>query len=313
MKKNRVIGIIGVGATNANWNADFTKFPKKVNGVYVASPFSLKYCYRNYWNLKGEKVVGVKTYEIDKKSKAQKLRNLEERLVSLGIKVKSETADIIQDKLFECIDVACFGATIAIKGFKNDYTGSIQFSEGVNKFEEAETFIETMLSPYQNSNKGESSQATYGNRTLLTEGHYFYDFIVDPQNYIKLTESNPSFKGLSDEDYNKFKEASMQCVNNYNSVAKKGCYNEFSMFVELKEGSLRLVNNLVDFVKYEKDEGTGKGIIDLRNVCKQLEVLIDDIESIEIYHNPLNTDILIGNLDKLEIKNINAKMDFRGL
>lgn len=313
MKKNRVIGIIGIGATNANWNADFTGFPRKVNGVYTASPFCLKYCFRNYWDINGDKVVGLKSYKIDEKSKFQKPRNLEERLISLGINIKGDTENEIQNKLFECIDVACFGATVAIKGFTKDYTGSIQFSEGVNKFDESEIFIETILSPYQNSNKSESSQATNGTRTCLNEGHYFYDFIVDPQNYRKLIELNPSFKGLSNDNYDKFKEASMQCVNNYNSVAKKGCYNEFAMFIELKEGSFRLINSLTESLKYKKNEETGKGIIDLIDVGKQLEVLIDDIESIDVYHNPLNTEILIGDLDKLKIKNINSKIDFRSL
>lgn len=314
MKKNRVIGMIGVGLSNSNWNADFTGYPKKINGRYVATPFCLKYCYRNYWDIKGESVLGLKSYD-----EKRKPLNLEERLTYLGIDFsairdkKNKNNDTIKKeqlyKLFDFIDVACFGATIAVKDFNHNFTGAIQFSEGINLFDDSDVVTETVLSPYQNSNKEESQQTTNGQRHILDEGHYFYDFVVDPQNYRNFADC----KGFDDTDYDKFKEASLQCVNNYNSVAKQGCYNEFAMFIELKDASYKLITNLKDLVKCYKEED--KLVIDINNVLKELKEIEDDIASIEVYYSPLSTNLNydnnIFNTDNLIItKNLYSEKDF---
>ena len=42
-------------------------------GKYVASPFCLKYAYRNYWNQEDEKVLSFKRYkELESKKKENK-------------------------------------------------------------------------------------------------------------------------------------------------------------------------------------------------------------------------------------------------
>lgn len=300
---NRVFGIIGVGADKANWNADFAGNPKKHLGEFVASPFCLKYAYRHYWNLNNFDVLFFKRYKekLDKKKTTFIPMSLDDNLDKILESAKDEKD--VQNKVFECIDVACFGGAFASKKFNKSYTGAIQFGYGVNLFEDAEAVRDSLLSPFQNSKKEDSKQTTLGSRAYLTEGHFFYDFIVNPLVNKNLKDIDTSFKGLSTEDYKAFKEASLQCVNSLNSVSKKGCYNEFAMFIELKEESKKYLGNIIGKIKYSKDE-TGKGIIDLTGLEKDLIAIKDEIQGIEIYHNPTDTIVKIRELENLSIKNI---------
>ena len=312
---NRVFGIIGVGADKANWNADFAGNPKKHLGEFVASPFCLKYAYRNHWNLNDLDVLFFKRYKekADKKKVTFVPMSLDDNLDKILEVAKDERE--IQNHVFNCIDVACFGGAFASKKINKSYTGAIQFGYGVNKFEEAEAVRDSLLSPFQNSKKEDSKQTTLGSRAVLTEGHFFYDFIVNPLAYKNLKDADDSFKGLSQEDYKAFKEASLQCVNSLNSVSKKGCYNEFAMFVELKEGSKKYLGNLISKVQYYKDEDE-KGVINLTELEKDLKAIEGEIQAIEIYHNPTDTIVKIGELENLTIKNIlneEKKVDFMEL
>lgn len=302
--KNRVIGIMGIGAVNANWNADFEGNPQNHLGEFLASPFALKYAYRHYWKQKNEKVLFIKTFKNGKKGEIIP-KSLDDILVDI-IGTKSKEKEI-QNKVFDYIDVASFGGLFASKKFKQAYTGAIQFGYGVNKYEDAETIRENVLSPFQNANKSDSKQSSLGSRAYLNEGHFFYDFVVNPIVYNEIEKEN-SKSYFTEEIYQKFKEASFQCANNLNSVAKKGCYNEFAMFVELKEGSFKLISNLTEKIRYFKND-SGKKTIDLSLIAKDLISIKEDIEKIEIYHNPTDTELIIPTLDNLEIKNILSEID----
>lgn len=339
MKKNRAFGITIVGSDKSLWNGDFEGNPNKCLNEYVASPFCLKYAYRQYFKQIGLPVLFYKTFyeKLDKdvlkiypKSLDRTLNDMIE--LAFGEGSTSEVEDTskkgkgkgktkkkanisqkeIQDMVFKCIDVSCFGGAFATTMFTKSYVGAIQFGYAINKYDPAETIKNTTLTQFQN--KENSEQTTLGEITYLSEGHFVYDFVVNPFVNSSYRELFPDFKGLSDEDYEEFKKASLTCVNSQQSLAKKGCYNEFAMFVELKEGSTKYLGNLNKKVLYSKSED-GKGIIDLSLVEKDLEAIMDDIERIEIYHNPVDTNVIIKNHAKLVVSNIlnEKELDFTSL
>ena len=317
--KKRVLGLIIVGANKALWNGDFEGNPNKCLEEFVGSPFSLNYCYRKYWKEQGLPVLFFKSLKegLVKKIPTLMPKSLDEVLEEIIIeqcgedtiavvdkkKKFKESQEILQNIFFNYIDVACFGGAFATSIFNNSYTGAIQFGYGVNKYEDAEVIRASVLNQFQNSNNASAEASTIGSNTYLSEGHYVYDFKINPNVYNQYKELFKDFKGISEEDYEKFKEASLRCVTANNSVSKKGCYNEFAMFVELKEGSNKYLGNLNEKTFYRKDEN-GKGIIDLSLVEKDLMEIYEDIEKIEIYHNPVDTDIIINPNAKLTFKNI---------
>jgi len=320
MMKNRVLGLIIVAANKSLWNGDFEGNPNRCLNEYVGSPYSLKYSYRNYWYKRGLKVLFFKRLKegivkkiptVMPKSLDEILEDIikdeigEDKLKIVDKKKKfTESQRILQNLVFEYIDVACFGGAFATTLFNNSYVGPIQFGYGVNKYDKAETIRTTMLSPFQNSSNSEAESSTLGSNTYLSEGHYVYDFTINPNVNKMYHDLFDDFKGFTREDYENFKEASLRCVNENNSVSKKGCYNEFAMFVELKEGSNKYFGSINEKVKYRKDEKTNKGVIDLSLIEKDLKEIYDDIETIEIYHNPVDTEVILSLTDKVSIKNI---------
>ena len=64
--KNRVYGIIGIRSVMANWNADFTGYPKALsNGDIFGSDKALKYPMKKMWESQGEKVLYIIIYNLD--------------------------------------------------------------------------------------------------------------------------------------------------------------------------------------------------------------------------------------------------------
>lgn len=324
MKKNRSFGIIGIGADKALWNADFDGNPNQCLGEFVGSPMALKYAYRRYWKEIGEKILLMKSFyektgekdgqsvivpkSLDKvledlinKNFGEQVTKTEEKGKKAKKKVKTAEVDI-ENMVFDYLDVACFGGAFASKVFNKSYVGTIQFGYGVNKYEDSEIIRNASLSPFQNNNKEDNKQTTIGSRVYLSEGHFFYDFVVNPNINFAYKETNEKFKGLTDEEYKKFKDASLVCASSLTSLTKKGCYNEFAMFVELKEGSNKYLGSLNKKIKFYKENN--KGVIDLSLIEADIKAIYDDVESIEIYHNPVDTKVIIGSDSKIKIMNI---------
>lgn len=288
---NKSFGIIGLSCINSNWNGDFTDSPRSQNGEFVASPFAIKYAMKKQWN-KSKKVLGIKSFDIikDKKDKIFSLRDLKERFIFLTGKdpTKINKEEIIP-LLMECVDVINFGSAFAIEKKNISIQGAVQFNTAINKYEEATVERFEVLSPYRNSKKPDSEQTSIGNRAYLSEAHFFYNFTINPHNYDILSNVIDGFDGYTREDYEDFKLTSLSAVSNLNSTSKVGCDNEFAMFVELKEGSLAVCNNLNHLVSFRKEDNIN--IIDLELVTNELTALEDEIESIEIYYNPNTTKL----------------------
>ena len=84
----RVYGVLGISAIMANWNADFTGYPKMTSdGNIFGSDKALKYPMKKMWDNEGEKVLYIKSYdwEIDSKTKEKQMnpRSLGERYIHI--------------------------------------------------------------------------------------------------------------------------------------------------------------------------------------------------------------------------------------
>ena len=195
------------------------------------------------------------------------------------------------NNLFSCQDVLNFG--IAYTGESSmSITGAVQICDGINKWEDTTVQTEFILSQFANSNKEETRTSTFGDRTIVDEAHYLYEFSLFPKEYEKFEQYG--FNGYQEEDYMNFKEASLISVSNNNSKAKKGCKNEFAMFIEIKENysySLDL-NWIQDDVKIIKGDKVDikydlTKLMDLLNI----ESVKEKIKSIEVYYNPRTTEL----------------------
>ena len=90
----RVYGVLGISAIMANWNADFTGYPKMTSdGNIFGSDKALKYPMKKMWDNEGEKVLYIKSYdwETDSKTKEKQMnpRSLGERYIHIFIMIIS--------------------------------------------------------------------------------------------------------------------------------------------------------------------------------------------------------------------------------
>ena len=63
----RVYGVIGISSIMANWNADFSGYPKTTSdGETFGSDKALKYPMKKMWENNGEKVLYIKSMKFSK-------------------------------------------------------------------------------------------------------------------------------------------------------------------------------------------------------------------------------------------------------
>jgi CRISPR-associated protein Csh2 len=308
----RVYGILGISSVMANWNADFSGYPRTTSdGSIFGSDKALKYPMKKMWEDEGEKVLYIKSFKIskDKDKTNLMLRSMVERYEYIfdSAKVdKKNGTDVVLKNLFNAIDVKNFGATFAKKGNNISITGAVQIGQGFNKYEDTVAEEMTILSPFinesSNSKKDSESksddtdddksdkddkgkiQSSIGTKIIATEAHYFYPFAINPSAYNEYVELGVT-DGYTQEDYNKFKAAATTAVTSYATNSKIGCENELAVFVETKSDVY--LPNLSEFVSFEKGD---KNIITL--TCDELlNELGDGILNVEIYYNPYKDEI----------------------
>ncbi|WP_297712017.1 type I CRISPR-associated protein Cas7 [Clostridium sp.] len=309
----RVYGVIGISSKMANWNADFTGYPKTTsNGDVFGSDKALKYPMKKMWDENGEKVLYIKSMTLlskeDKKSKTKDVslvpRTLKERYELLfGIEdlktIKDQTE--VYKNLFNAIDVKNFGATFAEEGNNISITGAVQIGQGLNKYDGILADEQQILSPFRDSKDLEKKQkakkddedieeaknSTLGTKIVTTEAHYFYPFSINPLAYKDYKDLGFT-DGYTEEDYSKFKEAALASATSYATNSKLGCENEFALFVETEKDLY--IPNLSQYVTFEKGKDKDKDMISV-NCGKLLNSLSEKIKNIEIYHNPYTTTI----------------------
>lgn len=295
--KNRIYGVIGIRSMMANWNADFTGFPKTTSsGEVFGSDKALKYPMKKKWENEGEKVLYVKSLKVDsgegKKGeiavRPKSLRERYDEIFEANLKEEKDKTNVMKN-LFKAIDVKNFGATFAEEKNNISITGAVQIGQGFNKY--ANTFVEEqqILSPFRDSSKdekeGEASQSTLGTKIVSNEAHYFYPFVINPQVYRDFVKMGMT-EGYTEEDYKKFKDAALTSATFFNSNSKLGCENEFALFIEVKEGYY--LPELAQYVKFSKEKDCDVIELGFDELINQFK---NNILSVEIYYNTLNVKV----------------------
>ena len=271
--KNRVYGVIGIVSKMANWNADFTGYPKTTSdGDTFGSDKALKYPMKKMWENQGEKILYIKSMKLspyEKKGKDKKVekgialgpRSLKERYEYLngGCNLSDcKDSKIVLTNLFNSLDVKNFGATFAESGNNISITGAVQIGQGFNKYDGTSPEEQQILSPFRDASKDnanedseEAKNSTLGTKIVSNEAHYFYPFVINPMAYKEYIELEVT-DGYTEDDYAKFKQAALVSATSFATNAKVGCENEFALFVET-ESDLYLPN-LSEFIKFTKGE-----------------------------------------------------------
>lgn len=295
----RVYGVIGVKSIMANWNADFTGYPRTTSNCEVfASDKALKYPMKQMWKKdKNNKLLYVKTFMadfkpmgIDTKFKNEfniELKNCDDKKVKKEDVEKYKTE--IMKKLFSCIDVKQFGCTFApaTKGNNLSITGAVQIAQGFNKYEETCPQVMKISSPFP-TEEGDAS-SSLGTKIVSNEAHYAYHFAINPDAYAEYMEMGVT-NGYTEEDYERFKEAALTSATSFNTNSKVGCENELAVFVETDKNTY--LPDLAQYVFFKKsDNENEKDIIELKfdNILNDVK---DKIQSVEIYYNPYTTNIV---------------------
>ncbi|WP_296560075.1 type I CRISPR-associated protein Cas7 [uncultured Acetobacterium sp.] len=327
MLNKRIYGVLGIKSVMANWNADFTGFPKSIStGEVFGSDKALKYPIKRMWEDQGEKVMYIKSYKTetttDKKSKQESTdirpKTLKERYEEVfsveNLKDERDSTNILKN-LFTAIDIKNFGATFAEEGNNLSITGAVQITQGFNKYDGHNVEEQQILSPFRvdkKVNKASSddndeveaaNQSTLGTKIVSNEAHYFYGFAINPSVYKNFVEMGVT-EGYTQTDYEKFKTAASIAATSYNTNAKVGCENEFALFIET-EPELYLPD-LAQYITFEKNPDS-KDMIHL-GMADLINSLENRVLSIEIYYNPYTT-ILEGELNKAKLFNIFTKAE----
>ena len=302
----RVYGVLGISSIMANWNADFSGYPKTISdGTTFGSDKALKYPMKKMWENEGKKVLYIKSMKLDtNKSNEVNLIpcTLQERYDKL---FPDETLDKNKDSkkvltnLFQAIDVKNFGATFAVGGNNISITGAVQIGQGFNKYEDTEPQTQQILSPFRDpgarekaEKKGkeaeEARNSTLGTKIVSDEAHYFYPFAINPLAYKEYIELGTT-EGYTEEDYEMFKQASLSAATSYATNAKEGCENEFAIFVETQPDLY--LPNLTEYITFSKGGASdGKNIIKV--ACDDmLNDVSDRLLSVEVYYNPYTTQL----------------------
>lgn len=297
----RVYGVLGISSVMANWNADFSGYPKTTSdGTTFGSDKALKYPMKKMWENEGRKVLYIKSMCLST-GKGEEVniipRTLKERyeyIFQIEDLKKCKNSEVVLKNLFQAVDVKNFGATFAEEGNNISITGAVQIGQGFNKYADSEPQEQTILSPFRDpkgketkekDGKEDARNSTLGTKIVSNEAHYFYPFVVNPSAYKEFVEMEVT-QGYTEDDYQLFKNASLSSATSFATNAKVGCENEFALFVETeKDLYLPNLSQYIEFIKGEE-----KNQIQLK--CGELlNDLKGRILSVEIYYNPYTTEI----------------------
>ncbi len=305
--EKRVYGILGISSIMANWNADFTGYPKSMSdGTVYGSDKALKYPMKKMWDNEGKKVLYIKSMKFSDKDGALVPKSLKERYEEIfnveDLKDSKDSKEVLTN-LMSAVDVKNFGATFAEAKNNFSITGAVQFGQGFNKYEDTTAEEQQILSPFRDGSKDsenteEAKNSTLGTKITSNEAHYFYPFVVNPMAYRELVNLGVT-EGYTEEDYQNFKRTALVATTSFATNAKEGCENEFALFVET-EPDLYLPN-LSEYITFEKSEQ--KNVIDISACAEIINELKDRVKNIEIYYNPYTTELVCG-VEEAKLYNI---------
>lgn len=306
----RVYGIIGISSIMANWNADFSGFPKSIStGEVFGSDKALKYPMKKMWDNEGKKVLYIKSMRFSEGKKGEITlvpRSLKERYEYLfqvpDLKDCKDTKTVLAN-LMQTVDVKNFGATFAESGNNISITGAVQIGQGFNKYDKTCAEEQQILSPFRDASedgkegKEEAKNSTLGTKIVSNEAHYFYPFVINPLAYKELVALGVT-DGYTEDDYQNFKRTALVSATSFATNAKEGCENEFALFVETAPDAY--LPNLSEYIIFEKDKNKNRIIL---NCADLLNKMGEKIHAVEIYYNPYTTELIheIANANKYHI------------
>lgn len=302
----RVYGVLGISSVMANWNADFSGYPKTTSdGETFGSDKALKYPMKKMWDDEGKKVLYIKSMKLSDEGKKGEVtlipKTLKERYEQLfQVKDLKDCKNVkeILTNLMSAVDVKNFGATFAESGSNISITGAVQIGQGFNKYAGTNPEEQQILSPFRTAkkdksnspNEGESEKeeaknSTLGTKIVSNEAHYFYPFVINPLAYKEFKELGVT-EGYTEEDYQNFRRTALVSATAFATNSKVGCENEFALFVETTPDTY--LPNLSEYIEFEK--GEKKNVINL-NCTEILEAMKDRILKMDVYYNPYTTEL----------------------
>lgn len=307
----RVYGVLGISSVMANWNADFSGFPKTTSdGETFGSDKALKYPMKKMWDNEGKKVLYIKSMKLSEAGKKGEIflipKSLRERYEFLYGESDLKDVTVVLKNLMNCVDVKNFGATFTEIGSNISITGAVQIGQGFNKYEGTNPEEQQILSPFRDEkpkkNDEDAKNSTVGTKIVSNEAHYFYPFVINPLAYKELIELGVT-EGYTEEDYHNFRRTALVSATSFATNSKVGCENEFALFVETKADAY--LPNLSEYIQFKK--GTDKNIIKIQ--CTELlHELGEQIEKVDIYYNP-HTTVLEGVSEDINLYDIRTQKE----
>lgn len=289
--EKRVYGVIGISSVMANWNADFSGFPKTTSGGETfGSDKALKYPMKKMWENEGKKVLYIKSMRLSKDGTALIPRTLKERYEMLfQVEDLAACKDVKQllSNLLSAVDIKNFGATFAEANNNISITGAVQFGQGFNKYEGTNPEEQQILSPFRDAKdaKEEAGNSTLGTKIVSNEAHYFYPFVINPMAYKEFEELGVT-EGYTEDDYQNFRRTALVSATSFATNSKEGCENEFALFVETDPDTY--LPNLSEYIVFEKAQK--KNVI--RMECGDfLKEFGESVRKIDVYYNPYTTEL----------------------
>ena len=194
----RVYGVLGISSIMANWNADFSGYPKTTSdGMVFGSDKALKYPMKKMWDNEGKKVLYIKSMKFSEKDSSLVPRALGERYEYIfGEKVEKDPKKTLKN-LFSAVDVKNFGATFAEAKNNISITGAVQFGQGFNKYADTCAEEQNILSPFRDGSKDDDSfkVATSDDASIAISFQMTYHYIED-----QVIDTYKKFKGMDGND-----------------------------------------------------------------------------------------------------------------
>ncbi len=281
----RVYGAIIVKSINSNFNADFTHSPRTLpDGTVYATDKALKYAVKDYLRKQGNSLFYIQRND-SKELKPLTLDKTYDFLFTKG--ADKENKVTLLKNLLSCLDIRFFGATFAGKMGNVSIHGPVQINHGVNRFPENEIYSEQIKAPFA-GNDG-ADMTTIGSQTNLREGHYVYHMSINPKNLSEYAQIANS-EGLTHADIDTLKNTLRYCVTALDSSRKIGCENEALVWVTMKEGSTKHLPSFTELIDITRSTADTR-IIDCTRLDAVLSSVADDIATIEVWYNPINTEL----------------------
>ena len=150
----RVYGVLGISSIMANWNADFSGYPKTTSdGLVFGSDKALKYPMKKMWDNEGKKVLYIKSMKFGGKDASLVSlvpRSLGERYEYIfGEKVEKNPQKTLKN-LFSAVDVKKLLVQLLQKAKNNiSITGAVSIWSGINKYADTCSEEQNILSTVQ--------------------------------------------------------------------------------------------------------------------------------------------------------------------